>query len=557
VPDLIHVYAGDLLTKARNDDGTITVYGKAAGPDLDNDQQILDPGWLAREMPAWFQQWGNIREMHQAKAIGKAIELDAKDDDYFLTARIVDPDAIRKVEEGVLTGWSVGIKRPRIQRDSRAAGGRVIGGKIVENSLVDNACNETCKLVLAKVSGADKPGELEAVEELHDAGWRVQLEEYLGKAAKVNELLDAGDVDAAEALWQTLQPAYKPDPPEPDALKVLKRFRDRVLPGGFEDGVADLDELEMLLKRDVSTAERERLAGRGQAMPGGGFPIANVADLKNAIRAIGRAKDRAATIAHIKRRARALGRTDLIPDAWKAELPDLAKFTAADIQGAIKAICDLIVEEARDLGSGDTSELWDITNLLEAVRCLVTFWQGEAREGTVTPPGEEDDTMPLSLTQIADLAKAATADDASDEDKQAWAEMTKALGLATLPEQIAEATRTAVEEATKTVETTVDGLADKVADAAKTVVAEATKTVTTTVTGLGERVRKLEGQPLTGGPARTTTIPDVAKSARADTLRDQASEYRRLADTLNGDPNGRAGLLTLAEKAERELAALT
>jgi len=514
VPDLIHVYAGDLLTKARNDDGTITVYGKAAGPDLDNDQQILDPAWLAREMPAWFQQWGNIREMHQAKAVGKAIELDAKDDDYFLTARIVDPDAIRKVEEGVLTGWSVGIKRPRIQRDSRAAGGRVIGGKIVENSLVDNACNETCKLVLAKAASAEGPGELEPVEELH----------------------------------------------EETTLEVLQRYRARAPEEQHKaTGVADLDMLETLVKRDVSTAERDRLAGEGKAMPGGGYPIANIADLKDAIRAIGRAKDRAATIAHIKRRARALGREDLIPDAWKAALPDLTKFTAADIQSAIKAICDLIVEEARDLGSGDVSELWDITNLLEAVRCLVTFWSGEAREGTVTAPGEGDteDTMPLSLTQIADLAKAATADDASDEDKAAWAEMTKALGLATLPEQIAAATRTAVEEATKTVDDTVAGLAGKVAEATKTVVAEATKTVTTTVTGLGERVRKLEAQPAGGGPARTTTIPDVAKSARADTLRDQASEYRRLADTLNGDPNGRAGLLTLAEKAERELAALT
>src|SRR6266536_1979291 len=198
----------------------------------------------------------------------------------------------------------------------------------------------------------------------------------------------------------------------------------------------------------------------------------------------------------------------------------------------MSAIAGLIVAEAQDIAGGDIAEVWDITNLLEAVRCLVSFWQHEARvEGSVAAPGDEEEPMALSLAQLADLTKAATSDDASDEDKAALAEVTKALGLATLPEQIAEATRTAVEEVTKTVGTTVDGLA--------------------------ERVRKLEAQPALGGPARTTTMPDAAKSPRADTLRDQVAEYRRLADTLNGDPNGRAGLLTLAEQAERELAALT
>lgn len=525
MPDLIRVYAGDLVKTSKNDDGTITVYGKAAGPDLDNDQQILDPAWLAREMPAWFQQWGNIREMHQAKAVGKAVEMDAKDEDWFLTGRIVDPDAVRKVDEGVYQGWSVGVKRPRIQRDLKAPGGRVVGGKIIEVSLADHPANETCKLVLAKA--ASDTEKLEPVEELVEAEpwpWRVRLNDYLGKVAEVNRLLDAGDVDAAEQRWNELD--------------------------------AELG------KRDVSTAERNRLASEGDAMPGGGFPIANVQDLKNAIRAIGRAKDRAATIAHIKRRARALGREDLIPDAWKAQLPDLAKFTATDIQSAIRAICSLIVEEAQDLARGDVSELWDITNLLEAVRCLVTFWSGEAREGTVSAPGDTEDSI-MTLSQLADLAKAATADDASEEDRAAWAEVRASLGLdglATLPEQIADATKTAVEEATKTVGATVEGLAGQIADATKTVVAEATKTATAAVAGLADRVGKLEAQPAQGAlPARTapTTPETLTKASRADTLREEIGRLQGLANAMNTDPNGRAGLLLLAGQKQRELDALS
>lgn len=71
--------------------------------------------------------------------------------------------------------------------------------------------------------------------------------------------------------------------------------------------------------RNVSTDERERLADTGHALPDGSYPIANVSDLQNAIRAYGRAgeADRARVRQHIVRRARALSREDLIPDDWQ------------------------------------------------------------------------------------------------------------------------------------------------------------------------------------------------------------------------------------------------
>ena len=77
-------------------------------------------------------------------------------------------------------------------------------------------------------------------------------------------------------------------------------------------------------KRDVGPDKREEMAKEGSAMEGGGYPIANVGDLKNAIQAIGRAKDPAATKRHIIKRARALDATDLIPDSWteKSGEPD-------------------------------------------------------------------------------------------------------------------------------------------------------------------------------------------------------------------------------------------
>jgi len=64
-------------------------------------------------------------------------------------------------------------------------------------------------------------------------------------------------------------------------------------------------------------ASRRRLAKKGQARPDGSFPIPNVAYLKKAIQAYGRANDKAAAKAHIIARAKALGRTDLLPDSWR------------------------------------------------------------------------------------------------------------------------------------------------------------------------------------------------------------------------------------------------
>lgn len=70
------------------------------------------------------------------------------------------------------------------------------------------------------------------------------------------------------------------------------------------------------LNRDFSPEERERLARSGAAMPDGSYPIVNREDLENAIQAIGRAKDPDATKRHIKKRARALGLEELIPEEW-------------------------------------------------------------------------------------------------------------------------------------------------------------------------------------------------------------------------------------------------
>lgn len=77
--------------------------------------------------------------------------------------------------------------------------------------------------------------------------------------------------------------------------------------------------------RNISSEERDKMAKDGRAMKDGSYPIANVEDLKNAIQAIGRAKDPAAAKAHIKKRAADLGQSDLIPDGWASATETFVK----------------------------------------------------------------------------------------------------------------------------------------------------------------------------------------------------------------------------------------
>lgn len=69
--------------------------------------------------------------------------------------------------------------------------------------------------------------------------------------------------------------------------------------------------------RFFSAGRRKKLAKKGTALPDGSFPIENIVDLHNAIRAFGRAKNKAAAKRHIIKRAKALGASNVLPSKWK------------------------------------------------------------------------------------------------------------------------------------------------------------------------------------------------------------------------------------------------
>lgn len=71
---------------------------------------------------------------------------------------------------------------------------------------------------------------------------------------------------------------------------------------------------------EFTEKQRDKLASEGKALPDGSYPIRNSSDLSNAIQAVGRAKNYDRAKAHIIKRAKALGKTSMLPDKWAGKL---------------------------------------------------------------------------------------------------------------------------------------------------------------------------------------------------------------------------------------------
>lgn len=89
----------------------------------------------------------------------------------------------------------------------------------------------------------------------------------------------------------------------------------------YEAGEAEeieAEAAEIALKRAYGDDDREAMAESGMALPDGSYPIKDVTDLRNAIQAFGRAKDKDKAKAHIMKRARDLGQEEMIPENWSS-----------------------------------------------------------------------------------------------------------------------------------------------------------------------------------------------------------------------------------------------
>ena len=87
---------------------------------------------------------------------------------------------------------------------------------------------------------------------------------------------------------------------------------------------------EIALKRAFNEEQREEMAKEGLALPDGSFPISNVDDLRNAIMAHGRAADKEKAKRHIMKRAREMGKEEMIPASWATKKKEDAVSAISD-----------------------------------------------------------------------------------------------------------------------------------------------------------------------------------------------------------------------------------
>jgi len=113
---------------------------------------------------------------------------------------------------------------------------------------------------------------------------------------------------------------------------------------------AEIDEevADIALKAMYSEEERMEMAKGGMALPDGSYPIKDEEDLKYAIMAYGRAKDKTKAKAHIKKRAMDLGREDLIPEVWSTEEKVLLDDEAKEFLSSLMELEMLEIETGFD-----------------------------------------------------------------------------------------------------------------------------------------------------------------------------------------------------------------
>ncbi|WP_407146257.1 hypothetical protein [Bradyrhizobium sp. ORS 86] len=190
--------------------------------------------------------------------------------------------------------------------------------------------------------------------------------------------------------------------------------------------VAKRDAEEPYWKRDFSDKQRKELAESGAAESDGSYPISNASDLKNAMRAYGRSKDKAKTKAHIRARAKALGleseltptfkrddttvSLDIDPKPLLAKLEEIQKALAAGNAVTPNGDPDMDPEIAKALGLDANAKTADV---LGVIAKMVTELKTATSE------------LAIAKAQMSDEEKAYHDALKSDEEKASFRALSK------------------------------------------------------------------------------------------------------------------------------------
>ena len=217
-------------------DGTLKVWGYASSESVDSDGETITADAMKAALPD-YMKFGAVREMHQPKAAGTAIEISVGDDGRtFFGAHVVDSEAVKKVNAGVYKGFS-------------------IGGKVTERDELNKSIIKGIKLV--EISLVDRPANPEAVFSMFKADVPRTPEDDVSELA---DILDKGEITPADVL--ALVKAAK----DASVIATKKDAEDKLAKG--MGNVADLayllKQIMWIVKDQMNEAARE---GDGSTVP--------------------------------------------------------------------------------------------------------------------------------------------------------------------------------------------------------------------------------------------------------------------------------------------------
>ena len=263
------------------DEETRTVSGWATTEEIDKQNEVVD--YLGSKDA--FSNWqGNIREMHEPKAVGKAVEVIPNDDQkrVWVSAYISKgaDDTRQKVKEGILTGFSIGgqtmHKTAQVVKDMGTGGSRTVTRitkyRLNELSLVDNPANPGCSFTLVKsVDGI--PYQTEIVEDskklvVTEAEDPLQTEVHSHR-------------DKADSLTKKVLDRDELDKLTDSSFGVIRKYRkddtyitERLLP--MSDKVHAVTALAIMEKYNLTPDEIEAVHKKAQAILGSAYQTHNV-----------------------------------------------------------------------------------------------------------------------------------------------------------------------------------------------------------------------------------------------------------------------------------------
>jgi hypothetical protein len=188
---------------------------------------------------------------------------------------------------------------------SGSSSGRTSGGSV---DAINWATGEHYKIPLKASASQRKASSAAAADE------RRALHEALMQETKRRQIAAKAEHDrvaAAKKLAAQQAAAAKAEQTRQTRLERARIVNQRRTPG--QSRVVRLSQLDLV---NVSAQQRQEAEDKGQALPGGRFPIRNVADLRAALQAFGRVKpeDKQKVARFICKRAKALNAEHMLGD---------------------------------------------------------------------------------------------------------------------------------------------------------------------------------------------------------------------------------------------------